>query len=134
MSKRVVNTDQFSAHVETPTFEGDPRTIPPEIGTQPVPEGNVRFHHYTRPESIAGIKEHGLLQSKNRDKVGDESMVFMTAGVPRQADMRSNVFVEGYANARPYSQGGQLGIGAHSQSIFREDQEAHLREHIEHME
>jgi hypothetical protein len=119
---------------ETPTFEGDPRTIPAPIGSTPIPEGNVRFNHYTRPENVESIRQHGLLQSRNRNSVAadaGESVVFAHAGVPRPQDMRSAVFVEGYANAHTFSHGGQLGIGAWGGEHYGGEG---LSGHIKHME
>ena len=118
---------------ESQFFEGDPRSIPPEFGTQPVPEGMVRFHHYTgSPESARSIRQQGLLRSHGEASFargGTESPeVFMTAGHPSSDFKHSHVFVEGYANANTFQQGGQLSIGRWG------GEHGDLGKHIEHME
>jgi hypothetical protein len=127
MAKHVVNKTQFSAHVETPTFEGDPRSIPPEFGTQPVPAGHVRFHHYTKdPANLPSIREHGLQRSRAAQDY--EPYVFMTAGAPSEDFKHGHVFVEGHASANTFQQGGQLDIGRWG------GEHGDLGKHIEHME
>jgi hypothetical protein len=118
---------------ETQFFEGDPRSIPPEFGTQPVPEGSMRFHHYTNsPEAARSIKQQGLLRSYGEASFargGTESPeVFATAGAPTEDFKRSHVFVEGYANANTFRQGGQLSIGSYG------GERGGLEEHIKHTE
>jgi hypothetical protein len=130
MAKHVINKSQFQ---ETGAFEGDPRSIPPEFGSQPVPAGHVRFHHYTSsPESARSIKQSGLLRSYGEESFargGTESPeVFATAGHPSEDFKRQNVFVEGYANANTFRQGGQLGIGSYG------GERGGIEEHVKRME
>ena len=37
-----------------------PDELPPDPGTQPIPEGHVRLWHYTPNENVPSIREHGL--------------------------------------------------------------------------
>jgi hypothetical protein len=101
-------------------FVGDPASIPPEFGTQPIPGGMVRINHYTRPEAIESIKATGLKQSANRDHVGDESFVFATAGRPGNDLLDNAPVVEGYADPE---RGGQLDIG---ENYLRRPAEEHV--------
>lgn len=94
--------------LQTRSVVGDPSAIPPEFGTRPIPHGMVRINHYTSPEAVESIKATGLKQAANRDKVGDESFVFATAGHPGDLLHRAPV-VEAYADAS--RKGGQLDIG-----------------------
>ena len=94
----VVSKDQFQKL-------GHPADVPPEFGTQPIPEGMVRFNHYTYGEGAgASIRAHGLLRSKGEESYargGTESpQVFATAGHPRDL-LHTNTIVEGWANPRP---------------------------------
>jgi hypothetical protein len=75
--------------------------VPPEFGTTPIPEGMVRFNHYTDPGAVEGIQKHGLLRSKGEESFargGTESpQVFMTAGHPKDL-LHSSTVVEGWAD------------------------------------
>ncbi len=94
-------------------FEGDPSTVPPEFGSQPIPEGMVRFNHYTSSDAISDIRRHGLLRSKAQESYergGTESpQVFMTAGAPSIDLLRARPVVEGWVD--PSRKAGQLDIG-----------------------
>lgn len=93
-----------------------PPSIPAEIGTTPIPEGTVRFNHFTwGAERAHSIAEHGIQQSYSIEKYkhgGTESpQVFANAGVPGKNDMPNRgdkYFIEGYAKpeqldiGRPY--------------------------------
>ena len=87
--------------------------IPPEYGSQPIPEGMVRFHHYTQsPENLPSIMSQGLLERHAQESYargGTESPeTFATSGAPSTDFKRSHNFVEGWANP---ARGGQLNIG-----------------------
>lgn len=97
--------------VPRPEFPGDPRAIPPKFGTTPIPEGTVRFNHYTWGRNVEGIRESGLQRSYSEEKFahgGTESpQVFANAGEPGEMPNRGDKhFVEAYAKAD------QLDIGA----------------------
>lgn len=84
-------------------------SVPPEFGTTPIPEGHVRFNHYTRPENVAGIKKHGLKNSKATKDY--EPWTFMTAGDGSKLIKEGHTVVEGHVNADTQRNGGQLNIG-----------------------
>jgi heme-degrading monooxygenase HmoA len=96
-----VNKAQFSP-VDRSAGSGDPRSIPPEFGTKPIPAGMVRINHYTDEPAIEGIQAHGLLRSHSEEKFkhgGTESpQVFATAGAPSRDLLHSRPVVEAYAN------------------------------------
>jgi hypothetical protein len=83
--------------------------IPPEYGSQPIPEGALRFNHYTHPDAVEGIQNEGILRSKSEEKFsrgGTESpQVFATAGQVKGSLLQDRPVVEGWA--RPE----QLDIG-----------------------
>jgi hypothetical protein len=78
------------------------KEIPPKYGETPVPEGTVRFNHYTNPDAVSGIKEHGILRSKSEAmfaRGGTESpQVFATAGEVDSDLIHNRPVVEGYAH------------------------------------
>lgn len=80
-------------------FEG---AIPPEYGTTPVPEGAVRFNHYTHPDAVAGIREHGILRKKSEERfavMGTESpQIFANAGRADKDLLYGRPVVEGWAH------------------------------------
>jgi len=96
----VVNRAQFSP-VDRSAGSGDPRSIPPEFGSTPIPTGMVRINHYTDEPAIEGIHAHGLLRSKSEEKFargGTESpQVFATAGHPGDL-LHSRPVVEAWAD------------------------------------
>lgn len=106
MTTRALHPDQF----------GDPSTIPPEYGTQAIPEGMVRFHHYTRsPEQLRSIRETGLREEYARESFargGTEfPQTFATTGTPDADFKHGHYYVEGYANPSQDPDKGQLDIG-----------------------
>lgn len=112
---------------------GHPGDVSPEPGTTPVPEGMMRFHHYTSsPEAAQSIKQQGLLRSKGEESYargGTESPeVFMTAGVPNSDYRHSKVFVEGHVHPGTFREGGQLGIGSYG------GERGGIEEHVKRME
>ena len=48
----------------------DAPVIPPAPGTAPIPEGTMRFFHYTSPEALPSIQQQGLLYDKGRGDSG----------------------------------------------------------------
>jgi len=88
------------------------REVPPKYGETAVPEGAVRFNHYTHPDAIAGIKEHGILRSKSEERFargGTESpQVFATAGKADEDLLHNRPVVEGWAHPH------QLDIGSNA--------------------
>lgn len=81
----------------------DMRDIPAPFGTTPIPEGHVRFNHYTRSlDNVPSIRQHGILASKAAESFargGTESpQTFATAGAPTDDFMRSHVVVEGHVD------------------------------------
>lgn len=86
--------------------------IPPEFGTTPIPEGHVRFNHYTSEsksrdddgnqpdDNTSSIKRHGLLNSyaqRSYARGGSEApFTFMTAGNPNPNSLSQRNWVEGY--------------------------------------
>jgi hypothetical protein len=76
--------------------------LPPEYGSTPVPEGMVRFNHYTFPSSVPGIREHGLLRSRSEEAFGkmatEHPQIFATAGEPDKDTLRNRPVVEGWAD------------------------------------
>lgn len=117
------------SHMQSGKFVGDPRDIPAEFGTQPIPEGMVRINHYTTVGAVEDIKQQGLLRSKGEEafaRGGTESpQVFATAGHPGSLLHTGAPIVEAYADP---SRGGQLDVGEHY------GQGGSLQEHIKHME
>jgi hypothetical protein len=110
----------------------EPPNIPPEFGTTPIPEGTVRFNHFTwGAERAQSIREQGILRSHSEEayaRGGTESpQVFATAGHPGEMPNRGERhFIEGYA--RPE----QLDIGApYAASHLSEEQ---LGEHMRGLE
>jgi hypothetical protein len=83
--------------------------LPPAYGTTPIPEGTVRFNHYTNPDAIPGIQKEGILRSKSEEmfsRGGTESpQVFATAGEVDRDLLHNRPVVEGYAHPH------QLDIG-----------------------
>jgi hypothetical protein len=61
----------------TPTAE----ELPPDPGTAAIPEGHIRLWHYTSPENVPSIREHGLLRSKARGDAGNGDLTDPSAGV-----------------------------------------------------
>lgn len=96
-----------SEHLSSEQF----KRIPPRYGSQPIPEGTVRFNHYTSPEHAASIMKHGLQRSKSEEaysRGGTESpQVFATAGALNESDLHRADYIEGYA----YPQA-QLDVGS----------------------
>lgn len=88
MSHRALNPQQF----ESP---------PPEFGTQPIPEGALRFNHYTHPDAVPDIQAQGLLRSKSEEAYArgrtESPQVFATAGEPDHDLMYGSPVVEGWA-------------------------------------
>jgi hypothetical protein len=88
----------------------NPHQFPPEFGTTPVPEGTVRFNHYTHPDAVESIAEKGLQRKHSEERFargGTESpQVFATAGRPREDMKYTHTLVEGYAHPE------QLDIGS----------------------
>jgi hypothetical protein len=124
MSAHVTNQDQFRGSL--PRIM--PPDIPPEYGTQPIPEGMIRFNHYTRDsESGQAIKREGILRSKGEESFahgGTESpQVFMTAGKASPDLLRSRTVVEGYANPE---RGGDLDVGENWQGRSPQEHVAHV--------
>lgn len=97
MSHESLSKEQFHEHV------------PPDYGSTPIPEGTVRFNHYTNPDAISGIKKEGILRSKSEEmfsRGGTESpQVFATAGQVSNDLIHARPVVEGYAHPH------QLDIG-----------------------
>ena len=89
--------------------------IPPPMGETPIPEGMVRFHHYTSEAGAEGIRQHGLLQRYAEESFargGTEAPInFATAGVAKDERLRQAVHVEGWAD--PTARTGNLDIGEH---------------------
>jgi len=86
--------------------------VPPEYGATPIPEGTVRFNHYTHPDSTEGIRAEGIQRSHSEKKfktMGTESpQVFATAGQVDRDLIHNATVVEGYAHPH------QLDIGSNS--------------------
>lgn len=85
-----------------PTQFGDISEIPPEFGTQPIPEGHVRFNHYTYDEAVPHIQREGLQLKAAKEsyaKGGTEfPATFATAGAPKEELLRSRPVVEFHAH------------------------------------
>ena len=110
--------------------------VPPKPGSQPVPEGTMRFHHYTWGRNVPGIEAEGLKRSISEEKFahgGTESpQVFATAGVPSERDLQDTAggdkhYVEGFAHMNQLDIGSP-GYGARNMSSEQ------LGEHIERVE
>ena len=93
--------------------------IPLPMGETPIPEGMMRFHHYTSAEGAEGIRKHGLLQryaEESYARGGTEAPInFATAGVAHEDRRRQAVHVEGWAD--PSRRSGNLDVGEN----WRED-------------
>lgn len=109
--------------------------IPPAPGTQPVPEGTMRFSHYTWGRHTPGIQAEGLKRSHSEEKFkhgGTESpQVFASAGAPSARDLQDTAggdkhYVEGYAHIN------QLDIGGHYNA--RNMSPEQLGEHVKRYE
>lgn len=83
------------------------REMPPEFGSQEIPEGHVRFNHYTSDEAVPHIAREGL-----RLRAAEESFskgtteypaTFATAGVPSEHLLRSRPVVEFHMNPQETS-------------------------------
>ena len=88
--------------------------VPPEYGSQPIPEGMVRFHHYTqRAENLPSIVSQGLLERHAQESFargGTESpQTFATSGEPSADFKRSHHFVEGWADPSRKTAAGEFG-------------------------
>lgn len=74
-------------------------SIPAAPGTAPIPEGHVRLFHYTHPDSVASIAQHGLRQASALGHTyGEPSMVWATAGVPGHGALGAKPYVEFHAD------------------------------------
>jgi 8-oxo-dGTP pyrophosphatase MutT (NUDIX family) len=103
-----------------------PEEIPPEPGTAPIPEGHVRLFHYTSPDALPSIREHGLVRGHARGHTyGEPDQVWAAAGVPRADTFHDRAYVEFHADP---SRGKDLDIGEHY------GQGGSLQNHIEHLE
>jgi hypothetical protein len=110
MSSKALNNEQFGDH------------LPPEPGSQPVPEGHVRLFHYTGTENLPSIREHGLTQRHARgESYGEPSVVWAAAGMPKEGSFHSHNYVEFHAHPQH-----ELDIG--------DDWRREGAKHIEHLE
>jgi hypothetical protein len=113
MSHRALNTEQFEDH------------LPPEPGSQPIPEGHVRLWHYTEEQNLPSIRQHGLLQSKALGHTYKEPSVVWAAAhekEPAKLGLYERPYVEFHADP---GHGRDLDIG--------EDYLQHGAEHLKHM-
>jgi hypothetical protein len=93
MSHRALSPEQFG-------------NIPPEPGSQPIPEGHVRIFHQTWPRHVESIREQGL--RRDLSSASSESpVVFGSAGTP-DYDMTNRPHVEFHADPTT-----ELDIGSH---------------------
>jgi hypothetical protein len=120
MSHRALNSEQFEDH------------IPPEPGSQPVPEGHVRLFHYTSTEALPSIREKGLSTQHARGHTyGEPSVVWAAAGMPKEGSFHSHNYVEFHADP---SRGRDLDIGEHyGQGGSVQEHVAHLESHQSHV-
>lgn len=74
--------------------------IPKKFGSTPIPEGHVRVNHYTDPESVESIRQHGLRMEKAHESFsrgGTEfPSIFATAGTPTESLMRDRPVIEAH--------------------------------------
>jgi hypothetical protein len=87
-------------------------SIPGEFGSQPVPEGSVRVNHYTSPDAIDSIRQHGLTMQHAHESYArggtEYPSIFATAGAPKEDLLRARPVVEAHI---PVS---SLDIGSHT--------------------
>lgn len=127
MSHKALNGEQFEDH------------LPPPPGSQPVPEGHVRLFHYTDPEAVSSIAEHGLQQSKARGSTyGEPNMVWAAAGMPKPERFYDRPFVEFHAHPQHdldigamYGRAGRRGDPAETAAATEYSQ--HLESHRSHV-
>lgn len=115
MSHRALNSEQFEDH------------LPPEPGSQAIPESHVRLWHYTEESNLPSIRKQGLLQSKARgESYGEPSVVWAAAHEkqPERSGLYERPYVEFHADP---ARGRELDIGEHY------GQGGSLQEHIQHM-
>jgi hypothetical protein len=83
-----------------PQFDEVLQSIPKKFGSSPVPEGHVRVHHYTSPESVENIRRSGLSMQKAHESFsrgGTEfPSIFATAGEPSEDLLRARPVVEAH--------------------------------------
>ena len=98
MVNRSLNGDQFP---------------PPPPGSTPIPEGTIRFTHYTSPEHVGSILEQGLTRKSAEESYargGTESPeVFATAGALKPDQQISRPHIEGYAHPHQLNVGRPMG-------------------------
>lgn len=58
-----------------------PDELPPDPGTQPIPEGHIRLWHYTPLHNVPSIREHGLQRQFARGDSGTGDLSEPSAGV-----------------------------------------------------
>jgi hypothetical protein len=108
VSRDALNRDQFSEH------------LPPEPGSQSIPEGHVRLWHYTSDPAIPSIREHGLTQHHAKgESYGEPSVVWAAAGEhepPKKHALQERPYVEFHAD--PHK---ELDIGRTYQPATTED-------------
>jgi hypothetical protein len=115
MSQRALNNEQFGEH------------LPPEPGSQSIPEGHVRLWHYTGEEALPSIREQGLSRQHARGSTyGEPNVVWAAAHkeAPAKDALYQRPHVEFHADP---SRRGDLDIGEHY------GQGGSLGEHIEHL-
>jgi hypothetical protein len=120
-------------------FEAWKPGIPAKFGTTPIPEGHVRFNHYTwgaDSDKVESIKQRGLLKSYGEESFargGTESPeVFATAGTADRDVLEhgsligtDKAFVEGHADPRT-----DLNVGG----MYRGASATEAAEHAANME
>jgi hypothetical protein len=89
---------------------GDPRDIPLDFGTTPIPEGHVRANHYTSEGAIEGIKRQGLTMSHANESYAkgttEYPSIFANAGPPSRDLLQSRPVAELHVDTKQLDIGG----------------------------